>query len=195
LLNGRRLSYGGFSQAVDISAIPVEAVERVEIVPDGASAIYGSDAVGGVANVILKRDFDGVTVGARYGGATDGGLITHEYNATAGTAWATGGLIVAGEKTSNDPIYSDQRDYTQSMYRSSTLWQGNDLRSGLLSLHQSLGDAVELHLDALGSKRSILTDAGYSGRYYHNTPETKTTLISPSIEWQLANDWLLTLSA
>src|SRR5690348_14607978 len=93
LLNGRRLSYGGFSQAVDISAIPVEAVERVEIVPDGASAIYGSDAVGGVANVILKRDFDGVTVGARYGGATDGGLITHEYNATAGTAWASGGLI------------------------------------------------------------------------------------------------------
>src|SRR5690606_40833053 len=48
LLNGRRLSYGGFVQAVDISAIPVEAVDRVEILPDGASAIYGSDAVGGV---------------------------------------------------------------------------------------------------------------------------------------------------
>ena len=194
LLNGRRMSYDGLFQALDISAIPADAVDRIEIVPDGASAIYGSDAVGGVANVILKRDFNGVTVGTRYGGAIDGGLITHEYNVTAGTTWATGGLIVAGERTSSDPIYSDQRDYTQSMYRSSTLWQGNDLRSGLFSLHQSLGDTVELHLDTLGSERSILTDAGYSGLYYHNTPETKATMISPSIEWQL-NDWLLTLSA
>lgn len=59
LLNGRRLAYGGFTQAVDLSAIPVEAVERLEIVADGASAIYGSDAVGGVGNVILKRDYDG----------------------------------------------------------------------------------------------------------------------------------------
>src|SRR3546814_4104538 len=67
LLNGHRMSYGGFSQAIDISAIPVEAVDRVEIVADGASAIYGSDAVGCVANVILKRDFDGVVLGVRYG--------------------------------------------------------------------------------------------------------------------------------
>ncbi|MEY2168370.1 MULTISPECIES: TonB-dependent receptor plug domain-containing protein [unclassified Rhodanobacter] len=192
LLNGRRLSYGGFSQAVDISAIPLEAVERVEIVPDGASAIYGSDAVGGVANVILKRDFDGVTVGARYGGATDGGLITHEYNATAGTAWATGGLIVAGEKTSNDPIYSDQRDYTQSMYRSSTLWQGNDLRSGLLSLHQSLGDAVELHLDALRSERNIMTAQAYASAYYPSRTATSVTTVAPSLDVWLPGDWTLT---
>lgn len=192
LLNGRRLSYGGFSQTVDISAIPVEAVERVEIVPDGASAIYGSDAVGGVANVILKRDFDGVTVGARYGGATDGGLITREYNATAGTAWATGGLIVAGEKTSNDPIYSDQRDYTQSMYRTSTLWQGNDLRSGLLSLHQSLGDAAELHLDALRSERDIMTAQAYASAYYPSRTSTDITSVAPSLEVWLPGDWTLT---
>ena len=93
LLNGHRLAYDGFTQAVDISAIPVEAVERLEIIPDGASAIYGSDAVGGVANVILKPDYDGVALGARYGGATDGGLATREYTATAGTTWASGGLI------------------------------------------------------------------------------------------------------
>jgi outer membrane receptor protein involved in Fe transport len=194
LLNGRRMSYTGASQVVDISAIPVEAVERLEIVPDGASAIYGSDAVGGVANVILKRDFEGVTVGARYGGATDGGLATREYRATAGTVWSTGGLIVAGEKASSDPIYSDQRDYTQSMYRPATLWQGNKLRSGVFSLHQSLGDAVELHLDAIRNGRNMLMDTGYSGVYYRDTPETKTTLVSPSVEWQLPDDWRLTLS-
>jgi len=109
LLNGRRMSYGGYDQAVDISAIPVEAVDRIEIVTDGASAIYGSDAVGGVINVKLKRDFNGVAVGTRYGKATEGGLATHEYNATAGTTWSTGGLIATWKKESNDPIYADQR--------------------------------------------------------------------------------------
>ena len=194
LLNGHRMSYGGASQAVDISAIPVEAVERLEIVPDGASAIYGSDAVGGVANVILKPDFDGVTLGARYGGATDGGLTTREYTATAGTTWATGGLIAAGEKASNDPIYSDQRNYTQSMYQPSTLWQGSNLRSGLFSLHQSLGDAVELHLDALGNDRNSHTALAYPDVYYPYNVETKTTMLAPSLEIWLPGGWTLTLS-
>ena len=193
LLNGRRLSYGGFVQAVDISAIPVEAVERLEIVPDGASAIYGSDAVGGVANVILKRDFDGVTVGARYGGATEGGLITRDYTATAGTTWATGGLIVAGEKTSNDPIYSDQRDYTKSMYRPTTLWQGTDLLSGLFSLHQSLGEVVDVQLDAIRSERDAYTAMAYASAYHPYKVETKTTLLAPSVNVRLSNDWTLTL--
>ncbi|TAL73372.1 MAG: TonB-dependent receptor [Rhodanobacter sp.] len=194
LLNGHRMSYGGFAQSVDISAIPVEAVQRLEIVPDGASAIYGSDAVGGVANVILKRDFDGVTAGTRYGGATEGGLTTREYSVTAGTTWATGGFIVAGEKTSNDPVYSDQRDYTQSMYRPSTLWQGNDLRSGLLSLHQSLGDSTELHLDALRSERNILTDMAYASTYSPAKIKSDTTLLAPSFDIWLPGDWTLTLS-
>src|SRR3546814_5220261 len=52
LLNGHRLPYGGAFAGIDISAIPVAAVERLEIVPDGASAQYGSDAVAGVANKI-----------------------------------------------------------------------------------------------------------------------------------------------
>jgi len=194
LLNGHRMSYGGFSQAVDISAIPVEAVERLEIVPDGASAIYGSDAVGGVANVILKPDFNGVTLGARYGEATEGGLITREYTATAGTNWATGGLIAAGEKTSNDPIYADQRDYTQSMYQPSTLWQGSNLRSGLFSLHQSLGEGVELHLEALGNDRNSHIVYAYPSVYYPSDVKSKITLLAPSLEVWLPGDWTLTFS-
>jgi outer membrane receptor protein involved in Fe transport len=194
LLNGRRMSYGGYAQSVDISAIPVDAVERIDIVPDGASAIYGSDAVGGVANVILKPDFDGVTLGARYGGATDGGLTTREYMATAGTAWATGGLIAALDKTINDPIYSDQRDYTRSMYRPSTLWQGSNLRSGLFSLHQSLGEAVELRLDALGNDRSSYIAYAQPSVYHPYDVKTRTTLLSPSLEIGLPGDWTLTLS-
>jgi outer membrane receptor protein involved in Fe transport len=194
LLNGRRLAYDGFSQAVDISAIPVEAVERLEIVPDGASAIYGSDAVGGVANVILKRDFDGVTLGTRYGGATEGGLATHEYTATAGTTWTGGGLIATYKDASVDPLYTRQRNYTKYMNNPTTIYSGSDLRSGLVSVHQSVGDVAELRLDALSTKRDA---TGYTSNqadsYYLYTPDTSIALISPSIEFFLRNDWSITL--
>lgn len=70
LLNGHRLSYGSVVQAVDLSTIPLAAVDRVEIVPDGASAVYGTDAVGGVVNIILKRNYEGISVSSTIGGAT-----------------------------------------------------------------------------------------------------------------------------
>ncbi|MHB1056718.1 MAG: TonB-dependent receptor domain-containing protein [Rhodanobacter sp.] len=195
LLNGRRMSYGGYDQAVDISAIPVEAVNRIEIVTDGASAIYGSDAVGGVVNVMLKRDFDGVAVGTRFGKASEGGLTTREYNVTAGRTWSTGGLIATWKKESNDPIYADQRDYTQQMYGPTTLYQGADVRSGLLSMHQSFGDSIELHLDALQTDRDMQKEVGYSTAYDRFPTQTTTFLISPSVVFSLPNDWTINASA
>lgn len=195
LLDGRRMAYGGFTQAVDISAIPMEAVERIDIVPDGASAIYGSDAVGGVGNVILKRDFDGVTVGANYGGATDGGLVTREYDITAGTTWNTGGLIATYKDVSVDPIYNSQRHYAEQLIDPTTLYPGSDLRSGLISLHQSLGDMAELRLDALDSTRDQLQMYGSSGGSSRVTPNTTTTLVSPGLDIWLPNDWTLSLDA
>jgi outer membrane receptor protein involved in Fe transport len=103
-------------------------------------------------------------------------------------------LIAAGEKSSNDPLYSDQRDYTQSMYQPSTLWQGSNLRSGLLSLHQSLGDVVELHLDVLGNDRNSYATDAYPDVYYPYNVEMKTTLLAPSLDIGLPGDWTLTLS-
>ena len=198
LLNGRRLSYGGFAQTVDISAIPVEAVDRIEIVADGASAIYGSDAVGGVGNVILKRDYTGATVGALYGGATDGGLSTHEYTATAGSAWSSGGLIATYKYATAEPVRASQRDYTAHMAPPTTIYPGSRLRSGLVSGYQSLGDAVELRLDALRTEReqrSYSYYSGVAGYYSRFTPETTTTLVAPSVEVSFANDWQLSLGA
>ncbi len=195
LLNGRRMAYGGFSQAVDISAIPVEAVDRVEIVADGASAIYGSDAVGGVANVILKREFDGVALGARYGVATDGGLGTREYNATAGTAWRTGGFLATYQRTDIDPIYARQRSYTAHLPEPQTIYPGMDTRSVLLSAYQSVGDAAELRLDALRTQR----DQTYNYYFYSTTiynrlaSETTTSFAAPSLTVFLPGDWSATL--
>jgi iron complex outermembrane recepter protein len=74
LVNGRRVAVASFANGsenfVDINAIPLAAVERIEVLTTGASAIYGADAVAGVVNVILRKDFEGLRLGASYGDST-----------------------------------------------------------------------------------------------------------------------------
>jgi len=198
LLNGRRMSYDGFFQAVDISAIPVEAVERVEILPDGASAVYGSDAVGGVGNVILLRDYDGVTVGARYGEATGGGVATQDYTATTGTTWRTGGLIATYKRSSTDPLLARQRDYTRTMADPSSLYPGIELRSALLSLHQAFGDNVEFNLDAFRTERQqVQNPFNLPAQPYYNilAADSLATLVAPGVDISLPGDWTVRLGA
>ena len=86
LLNGRRVATHGMSGgAVDLNAIPMEAVARIEVLKDGASAIYGTDAIGGVINFILKNDMQGVAVGASFSKPfASGGGTTRRAHVTAG---------------------------------------------------------------------------------------------------------------
>jgi iron complex outermembrane receptor protein len=89
LLNGRRMApYGladdGQRTFVDLSTIPLDAVERVEIVKDGASAIYGSDAIAGVVNIITKQDFKGIILNASYGQTRYGDGKTPKASITGG---------------------------------------------------------------------------------------------------------------
>ncbi|MGE4097513.1 MAG: TonB-dependent receptor [Hyphomonadaceae bacterium] len=74
LINGRRVSTTGTANGlfVDVSTIPVSAIERIDVLTDGASAIYGSDAIGGVINFIIRDDFHGAETSVRYGAAYDG---------------------------------------------------------------------------------------------------------------------------
>nr|WP_223880350.1 TonB-dependent receptor [Stenotrophomonas sp. Br8] len=90
LLNGRRMAtYGladdGQKVFTDLSTIPLDAVERVEVLKDGASAIYGSDAIAGVVNIILRSDFQGAILRASYGTSGDGDGDAKKATLTAGT--------------------------------------------------------------------------------------------------------------
>ncbi len=73
LVNGRRSAPAGGSPAVDINSIPLNAIERIEILKDGASAIYGSDAIAGVVNFILRKDYTGAEATVGYGAPTRSG--------------------------------------------------------------------------------------------------------------------------
>ncbi len=112
LLNGRRLANSAFSNgaAVDLNTIPVSMIERIEVLKDGASAIYGADAIGGVVNIILKKNYNGAEVGGQYG------FTTRNDHYDQYTAYVTGGVstdrttITAGAQYYyNNPLFSKDR--------------------------------------------------------------------------------------
>lgn len=153
LLNGHRLSYSASRQSVDISAIPTAGVDRIEIIADGASALYGSDAVAGVANVILRRDYSGLETSAALGTATDGGFFQQSYGALTGARWRSGGVMAAYEHGSNSRIVSEQRSYAATRRPGLTIYPELGHDSAVLNGHQSVG-MVELTLDALYNHRT-----------------------------------------
>src|SRR4051812_17895672 len=85
LLNGRRIAtHGGSGKAVDLNSIPLGAIARVEILKDGASAIYGTDAVGGVINFILKTNYSGLELSASTNQTEAGGGAIHRLSLLGG---------------------------------------------------------------------------------------------------------------
>lgn len=115
LVNGRRLAGSGLrGDFVDLSSLPAIAVDRVEVLLDGASAIYGSDAVGGVVNVILRRDLDGGEISIRGGIGRGGDPREGVLGLVAGKTWSTGGLLVAYEAYDQTALSAADRSFTAS---------------------------------------------------------------------------------
>lgn len=111
LINGDRPQLGGFGGTfADLSMIPASIIERVEIVADGSSAIYGSDAVAGVVNVITRRDFDGAETRFRIGTA-DGDAQEYQLSQLLGVRWASGHAVAAYEFYHRDALAAANRPY------------------------------------------------------------------------------------
>ena len=112
LIDGQRLTYSGVSSNyVDASALPSLAIERIEVVPDGASAVYGSDAIAGVVNFILRKNYDGLQVRGRYGFAD--GYWLGQGSVLAGKQWDSGGVVLAYEYSKNDNLNGGERSFNR----------------------------------------------------------------------------------
>ncbi|MEO9131939.1 MAG: TonB-dependent receptor, partial [Sphingomonas sp.] len=111
IVDGLRLPGGGtqFAQT-DPNIIPVSAIERVEVLADGASSVYGSDAVAGVVNYVTRKTFDGLEAGARYGFADH--YHNYDLNFIWGKKWDTGGVYVAGQYSSASPLNNRDRSFS-----------------------------------------------------------------------------------
>jgi iron complex outermembrane receptor protein len=102
------------AQVVDINVLPFSAVERVEVLRDGAAAQYGSDAIAGVINIVLKRDDAGSAVNARAGEYSDGGGRTYQLAGTGGFNLGDRGFInVSVDRLKNDQVDRSAADWRQ----------------------------------------------------------------------------------
>lgn len=112
LINGRRMAGAGLmGDFADISSVPLAAVARIEILLDGASALYGSDAVGGVVNIVMRDRYEGAETRARIGGSTRGDLGQRQFAQTFGRGWSSGSILVSGEYQRRDGLMALRRDY------------------------------------------------------------------------------------
>ena len=105
LVDGRRIGSHGLASGVsDISSIPLASVERIEVLLEGASAIYGSDAVGGVINIITRRDYESIDVSLDYSQPTAGSTNQMILSATGGFSWESGRARVGLEYQKTEPL-------------------------------------------------------------------------------------------
>ena len=114
LVNGRRFVPGGTgaNSSVDLNSIPASVIERIEVLKDGASAVYGSDAVGGVVNVITRTDLEGVEFEYYQGvsGAGDGDVI--DASITAGLRSGRGSILFSAGYHNRKPVWTGDRSFS-----------------------------------------------------------------------------------
>jgi len=157
LLNGQRLAPGGLDGSfTDISQIPLSAVDHIEVLPDGASAIYGADAVAGVVNIVTRRDFTGAETTVRYGGSTEGGADEVTTSQLLGKSWSTGNVLLNYEFDDQKGLNASQRAYIPDLGGPYSLIPQNRRNSIFISGSQESGAQTTISGDVLYSDRHFL---------------------------------------
>ena len=116
LVDGRRAQPINATLVVDLNTIPAAAIARVETITGGAAAVYGADAIAGVTNIILKKDFEGLEVDAQYGVSEEGDGEEMQFSGLFGTNYADGrgNVMIGANYSKREIIYSRDRDWVQA---------------------------------------------------------------------------------
>ncbi len=161
LLDGHRIAAGNVdANFVDTSLIPLNAIDRIEVEPAGASATYGADAVGGVVNLITKRYFSGLETQVRYGDVAQSGSRELQIGQIGGQSWSSGSAVLAYEFYDFTPLNAQDRGY---LYPDDmgptqfTLMNEQVRQSAFASIQQSAGDDINIYATGLYAHRE--TDA------------------------------------
>lgn len=211
LIDGRRAPVAPMhGSAQDLNTIPMAAVERIEILSDGASAIYGSDALGGVVNIITRKDFDGVEISYGQGFPTREGGDTQEGHVVFGTSGDRGRILAGASYNKRDTLFTRDRDFWMaepgaSVY-SNNFWRpGYDADTGeyyydgravmLDGIHPEFGAAVPGDCTA-GTNLFYTSGSGYDTlcQYNHSMISTTATSVENNAafiraDYQITDDW------
>ncbi|WP_182849642.1 TonB-dependent receptor [Pelagerythrobacter aerophilus] len=200
LLDGHRLapssSIGDF---VDLSMIPVSALERVDVLTDGASSIYGGDAVGGVINFVLRDDFEGAEASLRYGAASNGGADEWRASFTSGAAWSDGNILGTFEFYDRGNLtLADRPEILAPEFSGGGLITARDSfdllpqqtrRSALLSIKQEISPTLLVSASGLYSKRDVESSAVNnigSGLIINSDSYSETLAANWGVEYEIS---------
>jgi iron complex outermembrane recepter protein len=200
LLNGRRLAPTAYGGVTDISQIPVSIIDRVEILTDGASALYGSDAVAGVVNIITKKDFSGLELGGRINSITDGKAPNYGANALGGFSWGSGNLVLSFDHETDNPLLASDRTFTDTLLNPTTLLPALEKNSFYASLQNQFTDRLSFSGDALVSHRAyqaVDRDAFDEAATvpFNGFGTTDQYSASAQLDYKLSREWTATLVA
>jgi outer membrane receptor protein involved in Fe transport len=193
LINGHRIAPNGLSAAVDISAIPLSAISKVEVLADGASAVYGSDAVGGVVNFILKNDGNDITSSIQYGEDNHRDVQEHRGSQLLAHDWGSGAATFVYEYYDRDPLLAGDRDFSAAAPSSYYLTAGQHRNSFVLNGNQDLSTQAALNFTILASDQS----KSFSNPLFETFTRDRlnTTAGALGLEWQFLDAWQLELNA
>lgn len=195
LIDGRRVAPGNVTgNFVDVSMIPMAAVQRIDISTDGASAIYGSDAVGGVVNFVLRDNFDGAETFARAGSVTDGSHSEYDISQTIGHTWSGGAGMVSAEFYHTNPLSAADRPFSDTAQLPFTLLPYQQRESLFFNVRQDLG-GFNAFANAIIGHRASEFDVSSLRFISHSTASINTYNATVGVDKNLGEKQLLEFSA
>ena len=192
LLNGNRMAPSGDTgQAIDISLIPLSAVERVEMLTVGASAIYGSDAVGGVVNFILRDDFEGFETTLKAGTAVEGNGTEFEFSQAVGTSWTGGNAMLNYQyRDQNEIRVKDRRHLFSGFEDEDYFTPATESHSVFGTFKQQMSDRVSLGFSGFFSDRESQRDVvSNTDGQVNQAANARAYSIAADIRYDLGNNW------
>ena len=194
LVNGMRVAPSGFGSFVDVSNIPLTAIQRIEVLPDGASAIYGSDAVAGVVNIILRDDYDGAESRVRYGTVSDGSLHDVRASQTFGTTWDRGNALLSYEYQDSSALNAADRSFSGAAELPGEIVPAARRNSIVLSGKEHITDNLEAFGDTvLSQRRNAHYSTYFGGEAVYQDSRADTYTASGGLRLTTAGDWALQL--
>ena len=194
LIDGHRFAYDGAFNAVDSSVIPLIAIQRIDVLTDGASAVYGSDAVAGVVNFILRKDYDGAETSALVGGATEGGDRQLQLQQVVGHVWGSGSALIAYEYLDQTGVDASQRDFTSGAATPNTLVMPITKNAVFATVTQQLAENVSFDAEAIYDHRSSDSSTNFFGYTTYLPTTASQYAVSADVSTKVLGAWNVKLS-
>lgn len=190
LVNGRRFVPSGNGSIVDVSMIPLHLVKRIDVLTDGASSLYGSDAIGGVVNLVLRDDFTGAETLIQYGSVTEGDNEEIHFSQLLGTSWGSGNANLSYEFYDRGSLDANDRSFSEGAREPYQILPDQTRRSAFLSAAQDVTDRFSLTAHGVYSTRETSLDwFEFETLSFHSDTETDQQNLSVGGRLALGGDW------